>query len=143
MKCPRDGAELTKHNYEANVMVDLCPQCKGMFLEAGELEQIQETIENDYSEALKQMPDLIGGAFHMAQEKTRAAVTCPSCAGQTERKEYGYCSQIMIDKCLNCHGIWLDEGEIQALEIFFERSQMDTNDMRDVFWKSLNSSYAE
>ena len=121
-------------------MVDLCPNCKGMFLEAGELEEIQESQENDYSEELKKMPDLIAGAYHMAKEKKRKAVTCPSCSGETERKEYGYCSQIMIDKCLSCHGVWLDQGEIEALEIFFERSQMDTEDIRNVFWKSFNSS---
>lgn len=34
-------------------------------------------------------------------------------------------------------GIWLDKGEIEALEVFFERSQIDTRDIREGFLRSL------
>lgn len=137
MICPRDQTPLKKHNYEAQIEVDLCSQCEGMFLEKGELEQIQETTEHDYSEQLSQMPNLIGRAYRQAQEETIGNIQCPKCQGQMERKEYAYCSQVLIDKCLECEGIWLDKGEIQTLEVFFERSQMDTDDVRNVFWRSL------
>ncbi len=137
MKCPRDGSELQSQKYEAEIEIDKCHICDGAFLDSGELEQIQETQEKDYSEQLSQMPDLIGRAYHQALEKKLEAILCPKCNSQTERKEYAYCSQIMIDKCLSCQGIWLDQGELEALEIFFERSQMETSDIRNVFWRNL------
>jgi len=41
MHCPKCGQKLTPENY-GNVEVDVCPSCKGMWLDAQELEQIVE-----------------------------------------------------------------------------------------------------
>lgn len=40
LKCPRNGAELEETESE-NVKVDTCPKCKGVWLDAGELEQLR------------------------------------------------------------------------------------------------------
>lgn len=37
MKCPKDGSDLQEQEL-ASVKVDVCPTCKGMWLDAGELE---------------------------------------------------------------------------------------------------------
>jgi len=39
MKCPKDGADLTTRA-EASVQVDVCPECGGMWLDAGELPEL-------------------------------------------------------------------------------------------------------
>ena len=62
MDCPRDGATLEAKIYEANIEVDACPRCTGMFLDKGELEQIQATTEHDYKKALAEQPDSLDGA---------------------------------------------------------------------------------
>ena len=41
MHCPKCGQKLAPENY-GNVEVDVCPSCKGMWLDAQELEQIVE-----------------------------------------------------------------------------------------------------
>ena len=41
MKCPKCGADL-KEEARGDVRVDVCPDCKGMFLDAGELELMQK-----------------------------------------------------------------------------------------------------
>lgn len=40
--CPRDGSELleVKHPQRADVVIEVCPVCKGVLLDAGELRQI-------------------------------------------------------------------------------------------------------
>jgi len=38
--CPRDGAQLVETESE-NVKIDSCPACKGVWLDAGELEQLR------------------------------------------------------------------------------------------------------
>lgn len=44
-----------------------------------------------------------------------------------DARPYGMGSQIVIpDVCPEDCGIWLDEGELAALETFFERSQAET-----------------
>ena len=37
MKCPKCGADLDEINYQ-NVMIDTCKECKGIWLDHGELE---------------------------------------------------------------------------------------------------------
>ena len=39
-KCPRDGVELVETESEM-VKIDTCPVCKGVWLDAGELEQLR------------------------------------------------------------------------------------------------------
>jgi Zn-finger nucleic acid-binding protein len=123
MKCPVDQTQLTKRNYEAEVEIDECPTCQGVWLDSGELEVIQKTVEHDYSEALKDIPNTVVASYQQARGEADRKLKCPNCTGIMHEKEHGYCSQIMVDVCLECSGIWLDRGEIQALEIFYERSK--------------------
>ncbi len=40
LTCPRDGSELVETESE-NVKIDTCPKCSGVWLDAGELEQLR------------------------------------------------------------------------------------------------------
>lgn len=123
MECPRDGEELFPVNYEDGVITDACPKCKGMFLDRQELEKIEEVREHDWSEMMSRFPDLVAGAYEKARQKAQEEIRCPKCGSEMETREYAYCSQVMINKCVGCGGIWLDGGEIEALEIFYEREK--------------------
>ena len=68
-------------------------------------------------------------------------IDCPKCGAEMSYREYAYCSQIVIDVCPKCEGIWLDEGEIKTLEIFFEQSRIEAAVIRRGFWKSLMSLF--
>ncbi|MBA7630143.1 hypothetical protein ES703_37653 [subsurface metagenome] len=141
MKCPRDNSVFESQVYEADVEVDVCPSCQGIWLDKGELEQVEEIREHDYSEELKRIPNLIGNAYEMARQKKLGVIHCPKCGIELSNHEYAYCSQIIIDVCPKCEGIWLDKGEIEALEVFFERSRMDTKHIRRGFWRSLSTLF--
>jgi uncharacterized protein with PIN domain len=39
MKCPKCGADLTTEDYHG-VQIDRCPECNGMWLDAGEAEEL-------------------------------------------------------------------------------------------------------
>ena len=138
MECPKDKSILETNIYETEFKVEICPSCKGMWLDKGELEMIEKTTEHDYSDELSRIPDYIGNAYEMARQRVSREIICPKCAVTMERREHGYCSQIMIDGCPDCGGVWLDKAEITALELFFERSHEETKRMRESFWKSLN-----
>ena len=141
MKCPRDNSKLKSEVYEGDITVDICPSCEGMWLDKGELERIERIRQRDYSEELKRIPDLAGNAYKMARQKMLPEICCPKCGDKLSNHEYAYCSQIMIDVCPKCLGIWLDRDEIKALEIFFERVQMDTREIRKGFWASLSGLF--
>ena len=37
---------------------------------------------------------------------------CPKCGMELKRIQF---KDIQIDRCFNCHGTWLDEGELEAV----------------------------
>jgi Zn-finger nucleic acid-binding protein len=139
MKCPHDGTELSTRTYEAQIEVDECPKCNGMWLDKGELEQVQETIANDYRAELRGIPNSTVEAYKAARGRgPDDALKCPKCDDMLHQREHGYCSQIYIDVCQGCRGVWLNAGELQELEMFFERSQLETPKIRKSFWASLH-----
>ena len=142
MKCPVDNTELKTQEYERAVMVDKCTTCDGIWMDQWELKAIQANKGKNYDAELAKMPDLVNQSYLQALEKSRPLLDCPKCkeAGKTvamDRREHGYCSQIMVDVCHDCQGIWLDKGEVQALEVFFERSHLDDAEIKTGFFHSL------
>lgn len=137
MKCPLDQSLLTKKIYEDAIEIDFCSTCEGVWLDKGELEKIQDIRVNDYSDELKMIPDYVGKSILLAKSKNSAPLNCPVCAEALERRQYGYGSQVMIDACVRGHGVWLDKGELKDLELFYERSRIDTAKMRKGFLRGL------
>jgi uncharacterized protein len=45
MKCPKCGADLQEREFH-HVKVDACPECKGMWLDAGELDMMKYVNQN-------------------------------------------------------------------------------------------------
>jgi len=110
MRCPRDSTDLRTQTYEASVEVDQCPQCSGLFLNKGELETLQASIDTDERKASVDALE-ISRAPVDAQD-TSAIITCPQCSATMDRRRYGFGSQVMIDECPEGCGIWLDGGEL-------------------------------
>ena len=137
MKCPIDGTQLAKEVYEANIEIEKCATCGGVWLDDNELERIQDTAERDYTSDIEQLPNLVDQAYAMALAGSRPTVQCPGCSKEMERREHGGCSQILIDTCTECGGVWLDAGELKALEVFFERVGLETEEIRTGFFASL------
>ncbi len=57
MKCPKCGADLKEQTLN-NVHVDVCPECKGLWLDAGELELIGKVKDSAMGTFLR---DLLKG----------------------------------------------------------------------------------
>jgi Zn-finger nucleic acid-binding protein len=92
--CPRDGATLATQEYEAKIEIDVCPTCKGAWLDEGELEAIQETVERDYASAEPSRDTMPSGV-----DEPHGAITCPACSAPMDARPYGFGSQIVIDVC--------------------------------------------
>jgi len=146
MKCPIDQIELEKKNYESLVEIDECPKCSGIWLDQGELEKIQDIQENDYSEDLKKVPNEMIAAHEKARQQNAADITCPNCKVEMFKKE-GYATQIVIDKCPKCFGVWLNKGELKALEVFFDRNLEESLSGFDKtyngFWAKFSRIFAK
>jgi len=135
LECPRDGSALEAKTYEAEIEVDVCPACTGMWLDKGELEAIQESRENDYRRVLADLPDSVARSINEVAQLGTGPIACLKCGAEMDTREYAYCSQIVIDTCPEGCGVWLDAGEIKALEKFFERSQAEAKDVIPLRWR--------
>ena len=86
------------------VEIDYCPQCKGIWLDSGELELLMETRNNE-----KMYKHFIP-ADNVAEKKYK----CPICSKKMSKVEFEN-SGIIIDKCKKDHGLWFDKGELNSL----------------------------
>lgn len=110
MKCVVPDCESDMLQYQVEeITVDLCPSCKGIWFDSGELEA-----------CLKKSPRAIHTAFGkgvslvMAREGLRGTYRkCPHCDAKMEKERYG--GGVWVDRCPNGHGLWLDEGELSAI----------------------------
>ena len=48
----------------------------------------------------------------LEQRKETHWMTCPKCGSDLQELNY---QNVMIDKCPDCNGIWLDQGELELL----------------------------
>lgn len=89
-----------------SVEVDHCFSCKGIWLDAGELEELL------HSAAAK---DELLASFTIVNS-TETIRRCPICLSKMNKVEVGEKgTKVLIDSCKKDHGIWFDEGELHEV----------------------------
>jgi Zn-finger nucleic acid-binding protein len=143
MECPRCKIELTTDPYrgaddakrrheklekiahDAGVEIDRCSGCSGVFLDHRELEKIQDAARDGRTKAAHVPMTRVQRVYERARDTAESrdeepkAMTCPSCGGEMAERNWGFGSEVMIDTCIECRGVWLDFGELEALEDMF------------------------
>ena len=61
MKCPKCGSGLVEESYRA-VVIDRCPDCNGLWFDAGEVEKMNEVKEEGFAGGILKSVFRIGGA---------------------------------------------------------------------------------
>jgi Zn-finger nucleic acid-binding protein len=89
----------------AEVEIDYCTDCGGIWLDAGEL----ELLLGD-SQQSKQLLD----SFKIDSSSTEKRRKCPICLKKMQKIVVGPSTPpLLIDKCARGDGLWLDKGELQ------------------------------
>lgn len=105
MTCPACGSELEAESC-AQVTVDACPNCGGVWLDQGELGRVirrgVETIRQAEALATPQVAPNAG------------LRRCPKCPATLQRYRYAG-GVIELESCPKCGGVWADEGELLAI----------------------------
>ena len=86
------------------VEIDYCSLCKGIWLDNGELELIFSSSDR------KEISKSFSIKNDFAEEKRK----CPNCKKKMEKVEFEN-TGIIIDRCVNNHGLWFDNGELRSL----------------------------
>lgn len=104
MRCPACEAPLLAIEYD-EVEVDYCTECRGIWLDAGELELL-------FGDGAHVQEFLRGGVDAPGRESARKCPICRTTMGK-QRTRGG--EEILYDQCPNGHGLWLDDGELSAI----------------------------
>jgi len=108
MNCPKceTDQKFSSKIYEG-VVVDVCPNCLGVWLEEHEITKILNTNIERFSPEL--ISETVNAAFTgVPEDEIRSEEDCPKCNELMIAVNYAYSSGIIVDRCLKSHGIWLD-----------------------------------
>lgn len=115
MNCPVCRTELEPFDCYGT-RIHECPTCKGEWFDG---EKLRGAIR-------KADDDLRWFDFALFEETSRPhpeaapSRSCPRCSSAMIRLQYEH-SQVLIDKCEGCGGVWLDRDELQALVTYLEQ----------------------
>ena len=129
MNCPRCDVALDEKKLK-DIEVDHCPQCKGLWLDFHELDELEDHSMDD--------DDNKGMVEYARQESD---ISCPHCQEVMETFNYR-AHNLPIDHCKNQCGYWLDEGEEKkVLETMKQRVQdLKRTDSAEASWTKFLES---
>lgn len=108
MQCPECDVKLNTIDFEG-VEVDQCPSCKGIWFDNDELRRAKDKAD----------PDLQWLDFEIWKHEDRFKVgptrrLCPECGTPMPAINYDD-TNVEVDFCTACRGIWLDGGEFRRI----------------------------
>lgn len=118
----RSSGALQTIRHAAGVEIEQCAGCGGVFLDAGELQKIQSAASSTKSNVTP--PSHMQRVYARGREQAEhrddpRTLTCPACGGEMASRDWGFGSEVTIDTCLECFGVWLDYTELETLEEIF------------------------
>lgn len=134
MICPSCKKSLDRAIFYG-IEVDYCPKCLGIFFEENELRLAKDEKDKNLNWL----------DIDLWKEKAKFKISptqrlCPACRLLLYEINYGD-SNIKIDLCNVCHGIWLDRGEFRMIidylkeESGFEVLNNYAKNLAEEFWE--------
>ena len=120
--CPKCDTALFILRFKS-VEVDYCDQCRGVWLDAGELEQIAGGTLPGFQQQVGSIPP---GKKHL----------CPRC--DTPLHEITAPGDLTLDRCPKGHGLWFDATELEQL-LAMAHADAAVALLNDIFGKSVKT----
>ena len=112
--CPKCDVGLLIATFR-DVEVDYCDHCRGVWLDAGELETLMRITGATVTDPLAE--------FHqrVVTSAQRSRHLCPRCDQRLE--EIAVNETLQLDRCPRGHGLWFDHDELQQLLALYPAAQ--------------------
>lgn len=119
ISCPKCDIPTSLFNIEADLYFDRCNLCSGMWLDHGELARISGSKE-DFPGSLKSL------------DGVKTSLPCPKCSPVAHLYEVSFSpeSEIIVDVCENCKGLWLDFKELQQVQEILRKHRISEKKKR-------------
>lgn len=121
MNCPRCSHPALVHTEYEGIGVTLCPACHGVLLSPSALRRIERQQELPQEALSAQAAEVKDGAAHLS---------CPRCFAPMRRERAPSGLDFALDLCRPCSLLWLDPGEIEAIQLAFEQSPSGQDTLR-------------
>ena len=109
-------------------MIEVCPDCKGEWLHAGELQKIVEHHDEVFTQEEIASLEAVNKEIFTAEKENFDELSCPHCENaQMEHFNYGDTSGIILHKCPECGGIWTDKDQLKKVEELVDGWKADLN----------------
>ncbi|HET6613302.1 MAG TPA: zf-TFIIB domain-containing protein [Kofleriaceae bacterium] len=109
--CPRcETSPALEAQLVGDVLLDTCPECLGLWLDAAALERIVRERRQATASAILGLPSDRLAAPPVARGQ-RMYIKCPDCGNVMNRVNFARTSGVIIDSCKN-HGTWFDADEL-------------------------------
>ncbi len=105
--CTHCRKELETRYYEG-LAVQLCKDCKGVYLSERKLAIIEDRHEIHNSKDA------------LPRRRHSDARPCPQCDQPMQKVKHGEAHPVFVDYCESCHGIWLDKGLLPYIDALYE-----------------------
>ncbi len=135
MRCLACGGNMVEETYE-DVTIDRCADCGAVWVSDEELKAVVTARKVDFT------PDQERQALSQTDEgPVGESRECPVCSKPLERFKYAMSSEVIMDRCPDDHGVWLDPGELEAAQVLMEEyedeyavldEEAEEVDLRDV-----------
>ena len=133
MNCPNCKKEtLEKITFHKN-QIDRCSQCHGIWFDHGELRKTKDE-EDQFLKWLDVDLWKDGKRFQISSSPK----TCPVCKVNLYEVNYGE-SDIKVDICNKCKGVWLDEGEFKKITAYLKNT-VNTKDLSEYLKHTLEEA---
>lgn len=109
MVCPDCQHELQAMDCKG-VQIQECAACKGKWFERDQLQKAEASADD----TLRWLDFDPFGQDAEALSVAAKGKVCPRCSGAMASLQYMQ-SSIVIDKCAQCHGVWLEAGELKKI----------------------------
>ena len=119
MECPACQQALRTMDYEG-ITVDTCDGCGGEWLDSGELRQIVRVREARFDAEQRRAVAEASKIRGIKLEDVDEHRDCPKCTRPMSPVNYGGDSGIIISRCSECEGVWLDQGELEKIQMVAE-----------------------
>ncbi len=111
MRCPACGTQM-RHEMVVGVELDQCAACKGFWFDDGEVGRLVPLLAEAGN-----VPELDARIIHTKPVPGRINPQrrCPHCSTVMANFNYCYDSNVLLDRCPGCRGVWMDGGELAAV----------------------------
>lgn len=129
--CPKCDEPMFVMEYD-RVELDICDECGGVWLDAGELELILGEGGGSAEEVN------LGDA---GRAKGEDLLDCPVCVAKLTKGTYGS-TDVVVDRCPYNDGIFLDKGELDAIRDHYTTHSEATDNTEDLAGRALGTFFS-